>query len=250
MKSLKNVKHKSVLIILLFIILILILIIYTAKTNESFTGVSGNVFNSRTVIVDAGHGGADGGTTGADGSVEKEINLQIALKLNRLLSLYGFNVIMTRESDDSIHSSDSATLRQKKVSDIHNRMKIINENPDAVFVSIHQNHFADTSVHGTQVFYSKNNYMNQALAQKIQDSVKKNIQPDNTRQIKKSGTEIYLLYNSKSPSIMVECGFMSNKNDLSLLHDDDYQKKIALSIADGILNFYKESDTDGSQKQN
>ena len=250
MKSLKNVKHKSVLIILLFIILILILIIYTAKTNESFTGVSGNVFNSRTVIVDAGHGGADGGTTGADGSVEKEINLQIALKLNRLLSLYGFNVIMTRESDDSIHSSDSATLRQKKVSDIHNRMKIINENPDAVFVSIHQNHFADKSVHGTQVFYSKNNPMSQALAQKIQDSVANNIQPDNTRQIKKSGTEIYLLYNSKSPSIMVECGFMSNKNDLSLLHDDDYQKKIALSIADGILNFYKESDTDGSKKQN
>ena len=250
MKSLKNVKHKSVLIILLFIILIVLLIIYTAKTNESFTGVSGNVFNSRTVIVDAGHGGADGGTTGVDGSVEKEINLQIAQKLNRLLSLYGFNVIMTRETDDSIHSSDSATLRQKKVSDIHNRMKIINGNPDAVFVSIHQNHFADTSVHGTQVFYSKNNHLSSVLAQKIQDSVAKNIQTDNTRQIKKSGTEIYLLYNSKSPSIMVECGFMSNKNDLSLLHDDDYQKKIALSIADGILNFYKESDTDGSQKQN
>ena len=246
MKSFKIIKNKPVIIILLFIILILSLTIYTAKTNESFTGVSGNIYNFRTVIVDAGHGGADGGTTGSDGSVEKEINLQIAQKLNRLLCLYGFNVIMTRENDDSIHSDDSATLRQKKISDIHNRMKIINENPDAIFVSIHQNHFADMSVHGTQVFYSKNNPMSQALAQKIQDSVAQNIQPDNMRQIKKSGTEIYLLYNSKSPSIMVECGFMSNKNDLSLLHDDNYQKKIALSIADGILNFYKESDTDGS----
>lgn len=246
MKSFKIIKNKPVIIILLFIILILSLIIYTAKTNESFTGVSGNIYNFRTVIVDAGHGGADGGTTGSDGSVEKEINLQIAQKLNRLLCLYGFNVIMTRENDDSIHSDDSATLRQKKISDIHNRMKIINENPDAIFVSIHQNHFADMSVHGTQVFYSKNNPMSRILAQKIQDSVAQNIQPDNMRQIKKSGTEIYLLYNSKSPSIMVECGFMSNKNDLSLLLDDDYQKKIALSIADGILNFYKESDTDGS----
>ena len=246
MKSFKIIKNKPVIIILLFIIIILSLIIYTAQTNESFTGVSGNIYNFRTVIVDAGHGGADGGTTGSDGSVEKEINLQIAQKLNRLLCLYGFNVVMTRENDDSIHSDDSATLRQKKISDIHNRMKIINENPDAIFVSIHQNHFADMSVHGTQVFYSKNNPMSQALAQKIQDSVAQNIQPDNMRQIKKSGTEIYLLYNSKSPSIMVECGFMSNKNDLSLLHDDNYQKKIALSIADGILNFYKESDTDGS----
>ncbi len=241
-------RYRTLFIIVFFIILIIAMLIYTAEKNESFSVNSGNIKSFRTVIVDAGHGGADGGTTGIDGSVEKEINLQIAQKLKTMLNLYGFNVVMTRESDDSIHDSSASSLRQKKISDIHNRLKIINSNTDALFISIHQNHFENSSVHGTQVFYSKNNVLSQKLAQCVQDSVVKNTQSDNSKQIKKSGTEIYLLYHSHNPSIMIECGFMSNSDDVKLLHDDAYQKKLVLSIADGIINYFKESDVHGSQK--
>ena len=130
-------------------------------------------------------------------------------------------------------------MRQQKVSDIRNREKIIKAYPDAIFVSIHQNNFYDTSVHGAQVFYSKNNLLSRTLAQSISESIIADVQPDNPREIKKSGTEIYLLYHSQIPSVMVECGFLSNYEDLTKLKDDVFQKKIAVSIAKGIINYSK-----------
>lgn len=233
-----NIKYFSIIII--SVIVFIILLVYTSSKNKSET-----VFNNaeyRTVIVDAGHGGIDGGAVGCDGTLEKDINLQISHKLSAILKLYGFNVIMTRNDDNSIHSKEALTTRQIKVSDIHNREKIIINNPNAIFVSIHQNKFQDSTIHGTQVFYSKNNPLSSALALKIQDSIVENTQKDNCRKIKQSGTEIYLLYHSQIPSVMVECGFVSNQSELNKLKSDEYQKKIALSIADGILNYYKEQD--------
>lgn len=243
----KNLKTAVVAVILVFIILLIIFAIYAKHKNDAIGVFSQNPLK-QTIIVDAGHGGADGGAIGVDGTIEKEINLQIANKLRCILQLYGYNVIMTREDDDSIHDESAKTIRQKKVSDIHNREKIIIENPDAVFISIHQNKYSDASVHGTQVFYSKNNPLSPSLAQNVQNSIVDNMQKDNYKKIKKSGTEIYLLYHSQIPSIMVECGFVSNSNDLSDLKDGEYQLKLAESIADGILNYYKEQDENNGSK--
>lgn len=227
------------IILVIFFITAILFFTYTAYCNETASVSSNSALSPKTIIVDAGHGGMDGGSIGADGTVEKEINLKIALKLESVLKTYGYNVIMTRKDDKSIHDSSANTVRQQKVSDIHNREKIILQNPDAVFVSIHQNHYSNGSIYGTQVFYSKNNALSKDLAQNIQTSIVKNTDPNNKRQIKKSGTEIYLLYHSKIPSVMVECGFISNYNDLNKLKNESYQKKLALSIADGIIKYYK-----------
>ena len=234
-------KHKlSVIIILvLFLIIISILILYTSSCNQKAIATSVCVSAFDTVILDAGHGGADGGAVAPDSTEEKLINLQITLKLKAVLELYGYNVILTRADDNSIHDKDASSLRQQKVSDIRNREKIIKAHPDAIFVSIHQNNFYDTSVHGAQVFYSKNNMLSRTLAQSISESITSDVQPDNPREIKKSGTEIYLLYHSQIPSVMVECGFLSNYEDLTKLKDAAFQKKIAVSIAKGIINYSK-----------
>lgn len=241
-------RNKKVLFIISIFIVFLIIIYYYA----SYKNYSLNVFNhnniDKTIIIDAGHGGDDGGAIGADGTIEKNVNLQIAEKLRFIMQMYGYNVIMTRNDDNSIHDAEAKTIRQKKVSDIHNREKIIIENPDAIFVSIHQNKYNDSSVHGTQVFYSKNNAQSSVLAQKVQDSVVKSVQKDNFRQIKPSGTEIYLLYHSQIPSIMIECGFISNYNDLKNLKDEKYQKEIAESISDGIINYFIEQDENNGKR--
>lgn len=238
MKLFKNNKISTIIVITAFFIFLIVFCFYTNYKNKTVSTFNISDYD-RTVIIDAGHGGFDGGAVGLDGTAEKEINLQISQKLSNILKLQGFNVIMTRNSDDSIHSKDAQTIRQKKISDIHNREKIIRENPNAIFVSIHQNKYSDSSASGTQVFYSKNNKLSESLAQKVQNSVVDNLQKNNYRKIKQSGTEIYLLYYSQIPSIMVECGFVSNYDDLNNLKNEDYQIKIAESIADGIINFYR-----------
>ncbi len=235
----KKINLFVIIVLLLFGFIISFLIFYTAFCNEKASIVSASIKKSTCVIIDAGHGGIDGGAVGLDGTNEKEINLSISLKIKSVLELYGFNVVLTREDDNSIHSDSAVTIRQKKISDIKNREKIIKENPDAIFISIHQNFFADSSVHGAQVFYSKNNKLSSELAQEISNSIVKNIEPENKRQIKKSGTEIYLLYHSTVPSVMVECGFMSNYSDLKKLQNEVYQTKLAVAIAQGIINFCK-----------
>ena len=194
--------------------------------------------NSYTVIIDAGHGGEDGGAVAYDGSLEKNFNLDIALRLQKILELYGFNVIMTRTEDKMTCDDNLKTQRQKKISDIRNRLEIINKFSNAIFVSIHQNKFSDSRQEGTQVFYSPVNLNSKKLADYIQNAVVANLQKNNKRKTKKSGTEIFLLYHSTIPAVMVECGFLSNSNDLSLLKTDDYKNQIATLVADGIINYF------------
>ncbi len=235
----KKYKLLTIIIIFLFLIIISILILYTSLCNHNAVITSAGVTSFDTVILDAGHGGADGGAVAPDGTEEKLINLQITLKVKAILELYGYNVVLTRTDDNSIHDEQATSLRQQKVSDIRNREKIIQSHPSAIFVSIHQNKFYDASVCGAQVFYSKNNTLSQYLAQSISDSIVAEIQTDNPRQIKKSGTEIYLLYHSQIPSVMVECGFLSNYEDLSKLKNDSFQKMLAIAIVKGIVNYSK-----------
>ncbi len=190
------------------------------------------------IIIDAGHGGFDGGAVATDGTVEKDINLEIALRLEKILQFSGFNVIMTRSEDKATEDDEAADIAVRKRSDLKNRLALMNEHPDAVYISIHLNKFTTSAAMGTQVFYSANKEASKQLGQKIQSSVVKFIQPDNYRVIKIGNKNSYLLNKAQIPAVIVECGFLSNKNELALLKTNDYQTKMAFAIASGILEFY------------
>ncbi len=222
---------------ILFLIILSAMLYFTFMANSSADGVMTKPVLKQTVIIDAGHGGDDGGAIGIDGTVEKDINLDIALKLEKLLKFYGFDVIMIRTEDIMTCDDGLDSLRKRKVSDIHNRFDVLEKNPDAVFISIHQNKFEDNSQHGTQVFYSGNNDESKLLAESIQNSIVSVLQPDNSRVVKKSGSGIYLLYHAKLPAVLVECGFISNPAEVKKLNHENYRMKIAILIADGLIKY-------------
>jgi N-acetylmuramoyl-L-alanine amidase len=222
-----------------FCIIICVIVFSSVKKSQSALSLqAGDIDFDRTVIIDPGHGGVDGGAVGYNGIIEKNINLNISLKLRDIFEASGFRVVMTREDDSSIHDEDSVTIRQKKVSDIHNRSKLLEKYPDAIFLSIHQNKFSQSQYSGTQVFYSKNNDDSKMLAEFIRSSVKDMIQPNNEREIKPAGKNLYILYHAKSPAVMVECGFLSNPQESVMLQDDEYQKKLAFAVYCGVLEYY------------
>lgn len=206
--------------------------------SNSFVGaVKTSADNSPIIIIDAGHGGEDGGTQSADGVLEKEINLAISLKINDILLSQGYKTVLVRDGDYLIYEDSASTLREKKVSDIHKRMEIMESYDNCIFLSVHQNYFTESKYSGAQVFYSKNNPESKKIASAIQESIVLDIQPDNTRQIKESTSDIYLLYHAKAPAVMVECGFMSNVEEAKKLSEDNYQQKMAESVVKGLKNY-------------
>ncbi len=230
-------KKSIIAIITAFLIILSAMLYLTFMANFSAAEASSMPITQKTVIVDAGHGGDDGGAIGIDGTVEKDINLDIALKLEKILKFYGFNVIMTRTQDVMTCDDGIDSLRKRKISDIHNRFELMRKNPDAIFISVHQNKFEDSSQHGTQVFYSGNDERSKELAEAIQTSVTLTLQRKNDRVVKKSGSGIYLLYHAKIPAVLVECGFISNSDELKKLKDESYRMKLAILIADGLLKY-------------
>lgn len=192
-----------------------------------------------TIILDAGHGGEDGGTVSKSGLQEKDINLEITKELKHLLSFSGFKVIMTREDDRSIHDPSADTVRERKVSDLHNRLHIIQSVENCLFISIHQNQFSDSRYSGAQMFFSPNNPESKILAEYLKNSVVELLQPDNTREIKAANSSIYLLWNTQKPSVLVECGFLSNPQESELLAQEEYQQKMAFTIYCGILDYWR-----------
>lgn len=192
----------------------------------------------QTIILDAGHGGEDGGTSSPSGILEKDINLSIASKLRILLISAGFDVIMIRSSDTAVGNPELNTVKERKTSDLKKRLQIMNDHPDALFISIHQNHFEQNKYHGTQVFYSPNSQSGKFLADSIQASVVSLMQSDNSRVSKAANKSIYLLWNSKTPAVIVECGFLSNPEEAQKLNDNGYQNQMSFSIFCGILNYY------------
>lgn len=193
-----------------------------------------------TVIIDAGHGGFDGGATASDGTVEKDINLQIALKTARLLRLNGFDVIMTRSEDTGTEDDESEAIAMRKKSDLTNRLQIMKDNPDAVFVSIHLNKFTTSAANGAQVFYTKNRKEALCLAQSLQQSIKTLLQPQNDRVVKQGTNSTFLLKNAVVPTVIVECGFLSNKAELEKLKSEDYQSQMAFAVVCGITDYFKQ----------
>lgn len=197
------------------------------------------------LIIDAGHGGMDGGATGVGGVLEKDINLSIARKLCSLAQLGGYDAIMVRSTDQSVHEEGITGVRKQKVSDIHQRLALAQKYPNAIFVSIHQNYFPQQSAWGTQVFYSTENEQSRMLAQKIQDNIRATLQPDNKREIKPAGTNLYLLSHMNNPAVMVECGFISNSEDCQRLLQSDYQQQLAFKILQSITELQIQTTTEG-----
>lgn len=196
--------------------------------------------NSNVIIVDAGHGGFDGGAVGIHGTVEKEINLEIALKLRDMLEEAGYTVVMTRETDTATNDNDNTSTRSKKVSDMRNRLNLTKLYPGSTFVSVHQNKLeGSSSVRGGQIFYSPNQESSRLLAEYIQQEFNKAIQPEKPREVVKTGKNLYLFYHAQNTAVLCECGFLSNPQEEALLNTDEYQTKIAYTIYRGIL-LYKE----------
>lgn len=186
----------------------------------------------RTIIIDAGHGGGDPGAIGGTGTLEKDINLNIALKLQQFIEQNGGSVLMTRVDDNM--------LADNKREDMKVRKKLREENSSDVFISIHLNSFPQADCSGAQTFYADNEE-SKALAEKIQMNMVKYLDEDNAR-IANKLTDVYLLKNVNIPSVIVECGFLSNSKEEDLLKDTDYQSKIAFAIYVGIFEYFNTID--------
>lgn len=193
-------------------------------------------FSSTVIVIDAGHGGFDPGAV-YGGVSEKDINLRIASSLAELFRGFGYSVVMTRSADASTETDPSLSIAKRKTSDILNRVALAEKYSNSVLISIHQNAFQDSSQHGTQIFYGVKNKRSEIMAELIRLSVKKNIQPDNSRSIKKGTSDIYILKNCKVPTVLVECGFMTNKDDMVLISDEEYIKKLVFCIFSGYIEY-------------
>ena len=189
------------------------------------------------IVLDAGHGGIDGGCTSADGVPEKGINLDILLRLRDINEVNGYEVRVTRDSDRSIHDEGVEGIAAQKSSDMDNRLAMFNESGNAVCVSVHQNQFTDPKYKGAQMFYSGSNSTSEVLARALQSRFRELLQPDNDREIKLCGKELFLCYYSDNPTVMAECGFMSNPDEAALLNTEEYRGKVAFTLFAGINDF-------------
>lgn len=190
-----------------------------------------------TVIVDAGHGEPDGGAVGVTGILEKDVNLQIALKTQEVLEGKGFNVVMTRTGDSGIFDDKSETIREKKKSDMKARLKMMADTGADLFLSIHMNSFENKSAHGLNVFYTEEFPEIKPLAEAIQSRISEITEAD-THAIKSADNRLYLMKNPPIPAILAECGFISNPDEEKKLINQDYQSRIAWAIAEAVEDYY------------
>lgn len=214
-----------------------VFLMISAALNIKVSVSSENVKSMPTIVIDAGHGGEDGGAVSENGVLEKDINLSIANDTSALFYLLGFDVKQTRKTDIALDNGED-TIRKRKVSDMKKRLEIFNSSKENTIISIHQNKFSESKYHGTQIFYSPNNPKSKQLADSIKYSVKGLLQPDNERECKKADSGIYLLKNTNNPAVIVECGFISNGEECKNLLDSQYQKQMAFSITAGFLSYY------------
>lgn len=223
-----------------FIIVLVLCIISTVGivTEKSMQTSSQKILDRQTIIIDAGHGGFDGGAVAFDGTSEKDINLHISLCLANMLRVLGFDVVLTREVDTGTDSTDSQKIASRKKSDLKNRLALMEKYPNSYFLSVHLNKFTTTAANGAQVFYSKNFEESKDIALCVQKSIVSMLQPTNTRVIKQGTSATYLLHNANVPAIIVECGFLSNSSELLKLKDKDYQQQMAFAIFSGVVDYF------------
>lgn len=204
--------------------------------NLATTAVSEMIPMARqgTIVIDAGHGGMDGGATSCTGVRESQINLEIAMRLEDLCHLLGYRTVMVRRSDVSVHTSGE-TIAARKVSDLRQRVRIVNETEDSILISIHQNTFSDGQYYGAQVFYGPEGE-SQALAESIQHTLTQTMNPGSNRAAKKA-EGIYLMQQIHRTGILVECGFLSNPQEEAKLRSAEYQQKICCILAGTVGQF-------------
>ncbi len=191
----------------------------------------------RVVVIDPGHGGQDGGAVAADGTAESQINLAVSLRLEGILRFAGVPTEMTRREDVMVCDPGLSTMRQRKVSDIHNRVELVNGIPGAVLLSIHQNSLPSSPVtHGAQAFRNREPEA-EALAQTMQDALNTVVNTHRAKEPKQIAESIYLMNHVTVPAVLVECGFLSNEEETARLRQGEYQTKLAAAIAAGYLQW-------------
>lgn len=227
---------KKNLIIPIYLLVILGIVLAVFGVGEAITVMSESApLEGRSCfIIDAGHGGIDGGAVSCTGVFESHINLSIALKTNDLLRLLGYQTQMIRTEDKSIHTYGES-IAAKKSSDLKNRVRIVNETSNAILLSIHQNHYHDSYYQGGQMFYAKTDGSRE-LAELLQKSFAESVNPGNTRKTKMA-EGIYLMKHIDAPGVLIECGFLSNYEEEAKLKTDLYQKKISCAIASACAQY-------------
>lgn len=212
--------------------------VFIHQKSNSVSNNTPKISNEPCVIIDAGHGGDDPGKVGINGALEKDLNLEIAKLVKKYLEADDIKVIMTREDDGGLYEAHASN---KKVQDMKERIKVIEENSPLVTVSIHQNSYPEEYVHGAQVFYYTNSIEGKKLADKIQNRLVTGLDTENKRQIK-ANDSYYLLKKTKSPIVIVECGFLSNQKEAEKLSSKDYQEELAWEIHLGIIQYLNDKE--------
>ena len=220
-------------------IILICLLINIGNKKEDVCMVNSTAITSHVIVIDAGHGKPDEGATGIYGSNEEAINLKIALKLQALVEQSGGIVYLTRSDENGIYSLDSNTTREKKVSDIKNRVEIGNQEDVEAFISIHLNKYPSEIYNGWQTFYQKDNEKSKLLADCIQKNLNNSVSKDNKRSTLVLNN-VYIMEHLKKPTVTVECGFLSNEEEAKLLEEDGYQDKLAWGIYIGLQEYFEQ----------
>ena len=226
-------KRKIELVMSVVLILAAILV---STGGTVFTGSAKAGKKEWTIVIDAGHGGTDPGKVGVNKANEKDVNLAIAHQLKKLLEKKGVHVVMTREKDEALYQEGS---NSKKVEDMRSRCALIDEADPVCTVSIHQNSYHEEEIKGAQVFYYTHSDDGKKIAECLQESLIDGLDKSNRRQAK-ANDSYYLLCKTKNPTVIVECGFLSNWEEAELLVTEKYQKKVAQAICDGIMTYLED----------
>lgn len=238
-----NIKNKKIVTYTMAVLLLASMVIVAKEAARLVVSEQLAKDHSRVVVIDAGHGAADGGKVGVNDVLEKDINLAIALKVKALLEQQDVTVIMTREDDQGTYPN---TGSNRKMRDMKKRVELINEERPALAVSIHQNAFSDQSVSGAQTFYYQGSEEGQFAAEIMQAQLIKTLQPKKER-VAKSNDSYYLLKHTNYPIVIVECGFLTNPEEAELLCDTEYQEQTAWAIHLGILQYLNAGGTGSNE---
>ncbi len=200
---------------------------------------------SIVVVLDAGHGGEDGGAVGVNGVLEKDLNLDITMMLGEMLTAAGVSVVYTRTEDRLLYTEAENIKGQRKIYDLYNRLAMARETENAVLVSIHMNKFSEAKYSGFEAYYSPHDKKSRSLAAAIRDRVKADLQPENRRPLKAAGDDIYLLHRAEFPAVLLECGFLSNPEECEKLSKEDYKRQLSFSLFCGIMEYIR---TNGGER--
>lgn len=230
-------RRRHILAAVTCIAISLVAILLVVKEKDAAEVLLPRTPSETVIVIDAGHGGEDGGAVSPDGVAESHINLSIARRMELLFLFLGQDTVMTRTGEDAVYSPDADTLREKKVSDLKNRVALVNEQENAILLSIHQNSLpSHPSVHGAQVFYNTVT-PGQALAESVQEVLNQTVNSGNEKAAKPIDGSVFLMKNSHAPSILVECGFMSHSGEVQQLQQQDYQLRMAASVVAGFRQY-------------